>query len=383
MEEVVIMGCGLHPFGRWPEKSLQEMGRMAIHGALVDAGVEFKDIQVAYTGRVNSGVGAGLNVVSELGQTGIPVINMEMACASSSTAFIQAHHVVGAGLYDIALVVGFEKMQRGMLQVGDAQSYSTLMGLTIMPGVYALNARRYMENYGATEEMFAQVSVKSHRNGALNPNAQYQKEVTLEEVLNSRYVAEPVHLLECSPTTDGASAVIIARRDFAERFKPASELVTVAGWAQGTGAYRPRGAQEEEGEESGSELDGDTLSLLAKQAYERAGIGPEDVRVTQVHDAFAPGEVFSIESLGLVGPGEGARAVWEGRTEISGDIPVNTDGGLLSRGHPIGATGGAMVTEIYRQLTGHADRRQVADNPNVGLIHNAGIGGINVLVMKH
>ena len=382
MEEVVIMGCGLHPFGRWPEKSLQDLGRVAIRNAVNDAGVDFKDIQIAYTGRVQSGAGVGLSVVSELGQTGIPVMNMEMACGSSSTAFIQAHHVVSAGIYDCALVVGYEKMQRGMLQVSDARSYSTLMGLTIMPGVYALNARRYMEEYGATEEMFAQVSVKSHKNGALNPNAQYQKEVTLEEVLNSRYIAEPVHLLECSPTTDGASAVIIAQRAFAEKFKSKSELVTVAGWAQGSGAYRPRNKDEEEGEESGSELDSDSLGLLAKQAYERAGIGPEDVRVTQVHDAFAPGEVFSIDSLGLVPQGEGARAVWEGRTEISGDIPVNTDGGLLSRGHPMGATGGGMITELYRQLTGHGEARQVPDNPGVGLMHNAGIGGINVLVLK-
>lgn len=382
MEQVVVMGCGLHPFGRWPDKTVQDMGRVAIHHAVEDAGIDFKDIQIAYAGRVNAGVGVGLNVVNELGQTGIPVINMEMACASSSTALIQAHHVVGAGIYDIALVVGFEKMQRGMLQVSDAKSYNTLMGLTIMPGVYALNARRYMQDYGATMEMFAQVSVKSHRNGALNPNAQYQREVTLEEVMNSRYIAEPVHLLECSPTTDGASAVIIARRSVAEKFKPAGELVTIAGWAQGSGAYRPLQSDTDEIEESGSELDGDTLALLAKEAYERAGIGPEDVDVTQVHDAFAPGEVFSIESLGLVPQGEGAQAVWDGRTEINGDIAVNTDGGLLSRGHPIGATGGAMVTEIYRQLTGRADARQVPDNPNVGLIHNAGIGGINVLVLK-
>lgn len=381
MEDVVVLGCGLHPFGRWPEKSVQEMGRVAIHSALEDANVTMKDIQVAYTGRVYSGMGAGLNVVNELGQTGIPVINIEMACASSSTAFIQAHHVVGAGVYDIALVVGFEKMQRGLLQVSDARSYGTLMGLSVMPASYALNARRYMEDYGATEEMFAQVSVKSHKNGALNPYAQYQKAVTLEEVLNSRYIAEPVHLLECSPTTDGASAVVIARRSVAEKHKPKAQLVKIAGWAQGSGAYHPRGSDDDEAEEGGSELNSDALNELAQQAYERSGVGPEDVDVTQVHDAFAPGEIFSIESLGLVGEGEGGRAVWEGRTEITGDIPVNTDGGLLSRGHPVGATGGAMVTEICRQLTGHADKRQVANNPNVGLIHNAGIGGMNVLVL--
>ena len=376
MEDVVVMGCGLHPFGRWPDKSVQEMGRVAIREALEDANVEFKDIQVAYTGRVYSGMGAGLNVVNELGQTGIPVINMEMACASSSTALIQAHHVVGAGVYDIALVVGFEKMERGLIKISGERSYGTLMGFSVMPAGYALLARRYMEDYGAKGEMFAQVSVKSHKHGALNPNAQYQKEISLEQVLNSRMIADPIHLFECSPTTDGASAVVIARRSVAEKYKPASELVNIAGWAQGSGAYQAKSGQEDQGEEGGA------LETVARQAYERAGIGPEDVDVTQVHDAFSPGEIFSIEGLGLVGEGEGAQAVWDGRTEITGDIPVNTDGGLLSRGHPVGATGGAMVTEIVRQLTGRADARQVADDPKVGVVQNSGIGGVNVLVLE-
>lgn len=382
MAEVVVMGCGRHRIGRWPDKSVQDMGRVAIKEALDGARVPFSEIQIAYTGRVYSGMGAGLNVVNELGQNGIPVINMEMACASSSTAFIQARHVIEAGIYDIALVVGFEKMERGLIQIAETTSYGTQMGFNVMPASYALNERRYIEDYGATPEMFAQVSVKSHRNGALNPNAQYQEAVSLEQVMSSRMIAEPIHLLECSPTTDGASAVVLASRSYAERFMPADHLVTVAGWAQGSGAYTPARGEDEETEEGGEELNSGALTLLAKEAFERAGIEPGDVHVTQVHDAFSPGEVFSIESLGLVEEGKGALAVWEGRTEISGDIPVNTDGGLISRGHPVGATGGAMITEIYRQLTGDAGPRQVANDPKVGLIHNAGIGGMNVLVMK-
>jgi len=381
MEDIVILGCGLHPFGRHPDKSVQDMGRVAIKGALDDAGMAFKDIQVAYTGRVYSGMGAGLGVVNELGQMGIPVINMEMACASSSTAFIQARHVLTAGVYDVALIVGFEKMERGLIAIAAEASYGTQMGFNVMPASYALNERRYISDYGATESMFAQVSVKSHKAGALNPNAQYQKEVSLEDVLSSRYIAEPIHLLECSPTTDGAAAVIIATRSAARKFKNDTELVTVAGWAQGSGAYTPSTDSDEDAEEGGDELNRGALEDLAKDAFDRAGAGPKDVGVTQVHDAFAPGEIFSIESLGLVAPGEGARAVWDGRTEIGGDIPVNTDGGLLSRGHPVGATGGAMVTEIYRQLLGQAGARQVDKQPNVGLIHNAGIGGMNVLVL--
>ncbi len=377
MRDVVVLGAGLHRFGRFPEKSLQAMGREAIKNALDDAGVPFKDIEVAYVGRVLAGMGAGLNVVSELGQTGIPVVNIEMACGSSTSAFREAYLMVANGVYDTALVVGFEKMQRGMLQIAEQKSYGTVMGLSVMPASYALQAQRYMADHGATPEMFAQVSVKSHRNGALNPYAQYQTEVTIEEVLASRTIAAPITLLQCSPTTDGAAAVVICAKEKAGKYA-ARRSMTVAGWATGSGKYVPKSHDEGDAEVNTGEV-----TRLARIAYERAGIGPEDVDVTQVHDAFSPGEIFTIEGLGLVGEGEGARAVWEGRTEINGDIPVNTDGGLLSRGHPIGATGAAMVTEIFRQLTGEAGPRQVKDgNAKVGLIQNAGIGGVNVLVFK-
>ncbi len=377
MREVVVLGAGLHRFGRFPDKSLQDLGREAISNALSDSGVPFKDIEVAYVGRVLAGMGAGLNVVSEMGQTGIPVINIEMACGSSTSAFREAYLQVANGVYDTALVVGFEKMQRGMLQISEQASYQTVMGLAVMPASYALQTQRYMADYEATPEMFAQVSVKSHKNGAMNPYAQYQKEVTLEEVMSARMIADPITLLECSPTTDGASAVVICAKEKAAKYGTRRSM-TVAGWATGSGKFESKG-----GDEGDAETNTGEVTRLAKVAYERAGIGPEDVDVTQVHDAFAPGEVFTIEGLGLVKKGDGARAVWKGRTEISGDIPVNTDGGLLSRGHPIGATGAAMVTEIFRQLTGEAGPRQVkGGKARVGLIHNAGIGGVNILVFK-
>lgn len=377
MRDVAVLGAGLHRFGRFPDKSLQDLGREAVKNALDDSGVPFKDIEVAYVGRVLAGMGAGLSVVSEMGMTGIPVVNIEMACASSTSAFREAYLAVANGVYDTALVVGFEKMQRGMLQISEGASYQTVMGLAVMPATYALQAQRYMADYEATPEMFASVSVKSHRNGAMNPYAQYQKEVTLEEVLQSRMIADPITLLQCSPTTDGAAAVVICAADKAAKYS-ARRSMTVAGWATGSGKFQAGGDDEGDAETSGGEVE-----RLAQIAYARAGIGPEDVDVTQVHDAFSPGEVFTIEGLGLVGKGEGAQAVWTGRTEITGDIPVNTDGGLLSRGHPIGATGAAMVTEIFRQLTGEAGPRQVkGGNAKVGLIHNAGIGGVNILVFK-
>ena len=377
MRDVVVLGAGLHRFGRFPDKSLQDLGREAIKNALDDSTVPFKDIEVAYVGRVLAGMGAGLSVVSEMGQTGIPVINIEMACGSSTSAFREAYLSVAYGVYETALVVGFEKMQRGMLQISEQASYQTVMGLAVMPATYALQAQRYMADYGATPEMFAQVAVKSHRNGAMNPYAQYQKETTLEEVMGSRMIADPITLLQCSPTTDGAAAVIIVAAEKAAKYS-ARRSMTVAGWATGSGKFEPHGESDGDAETNSGEV-----GRLARQAYERAGIGPEDVDVTQVHDAFSPGEIFTAEGLGLVGQGEGARAVWEGRTEITGDIPINTDGGLISRGHPIGATGAAMVTEIFRQLTGEAGPRQVkGGKAKVGLIHNAGIGGVNILAFK-
>jgi benzoylsuccinyl-CoA thiolase BbsB subunit len=377
MREVTVLGAGMHRFGRFPDKSLQDLGREAIKNALDDSGVPFKDIEVAYVGRVLAGMGAGLSVVSEMGQTGIPVINIEMACGSSTSAFREAYLNVANGVYDTALVVGFEKMQRGMLQISEQASYQTVMGLSVMPATYALQAQRYMADYGAKPEMFAQVSVKSHRNGAMNPYAQYQKETTLEEVMNSRMIADPITLLQCSPTTDGAAAVVICAAEKAAKYG-ARRSMTVAGWATGSGKFQSHGEGDGDAETNTGEV-----TRLANIAFKRAGVGPEDVDVTQVHDAFSPGEVFTIEGLGLVKQGEGARAVWEGRTEITGDLPVNTDGGLLSRGHPIGATGAAMVTEIFRQLTGEAGPRQVKEGKaKVGLIHNAGIGGVNILVFK-
>ena len=377
MRDVQVLGAGLHRFGRFPDKSLQDLGREAISNALEDSGVPFKDIEVAYVGRVLAGMGAGLSVVSEMGQTGIPVINIEMACGSSTSAFREAYLNVAHGVYDTALVLGFEKMQRGMLQISEGTSYQSVMGLAVMPASYALQAQRYMADYGATPEMFAQVAVKSHRNGAMNPYAQYQKETTLEEVMASRMIADPITLLQCSPTTDGAAAVVICAAEKAAKYS-ARRSMTVAGWATGSGKFQSEGEGEGDAESNTGEV-----GRLSRQAYERAGIGPRDVDVTQVHDAFSPGEIFMAEGLGLVGKGEGARAVWEGRTEINGDIPINTDGGLISRGHPIGATGAAMVTEIFRQLTGEAGPRQVkGGKAKVGLIHNAGIGGVNILVFK-
>lgn len=369
---VVVLGVGLHPFGRFPERSLDDLAREAALAALADAGIEFKQVQAGYVGRVGGAgppVGVGMRLFGELGQHGMPITNVEMACGSSSRALMLAEDAIRAGSIDVAMVIGVEKMERGMLRVGgaDSETYASMMGLNVMPAAYAMMAQRHMAEYGTRAEHFAQVSVKSHRNAMHNPNAQYRVAITLEEVMASRMVCEPLTLYQCCPTSDGASAVILASASFARRY--AWRPVRLRASA-GVSPVYTRGHE--------SQGEGPT-SLAAERAYQKAGISPKEVSVTQVHDAFTPGEIFAVEELGYVPRGEGGPFVFEGGTEINGRCPVNTDGGLLSRGHPMGATGGAMVTEIVRQLRGDAGARQVED-ASVGLVHNAGIGGVNVLI---
>jgi acetyl-CoA acetyltransferase len=371
-DEVVVLGVGLHPFGRFPEKTVEDLGREAGLAALDDAGIEFKDVETAFLGRVGGSgppVGVGMRIFSELGQHGPPITNVELACGSSSRALMLAADSIRAGSADVAMVIGVEKMERGMLQVGGvgATNYASVMGLNVMPAAYGMMAQRHMADYGTKPEHFAQVSVKSHRNAVNNPYAQYRIAITLEEVLGARMVCDPITLYQCCPTSDGASAVILASEKFG-RTRTTSP-VRMRSWAGGSPMYT-----------SGREGLGEgPTEIVARKVYERAGLGPEDIDVTQVHDAFTPGEILTIEELGYVKHGEGGPFVWEGGTEINGKFPVNTDGGLLSRGHPMGATGGAMVTEIVRQLRGEAGARQVA-GAKVGLVQNAGIGGVNVMV---
>jgi acetyl-CoA acetyltransferase len=370
---VVVLGVGLHPFGRFPEKSVAELGRTAALEAMKDAGVDYKDIQAGYCGRVVANAGVGLSIFEELGSTGIPVTNIELACASSSRAAELAANAIKAGAHDMCLVVGVEKMPRGMLPIGtDAGgkvSFAGAMGLALLPGEYAAQAQRHMALYGSKPEHFAQVSVKAHRNGVLNPNAQYQVPLTLEEVMNSRMVADPITLYQCCPTSDGASAVILCSEATARRHttKPVYLVASMGA----TPIYVPGEVNLSEG----------PTAWLAQKVYDAAGVGPADVDVAQCHDAFTPGEVLTVEKLGFCKEGEGGVFVWEGNTEITGKKPMNTDGGLLSRGHPMGATGGAMTTEIVRQLRGEAGPRQV-QNAKVGIIHNAGVGGIQISILS-
>jgi len=368
MREVVVLGVGLHPFGRW-DKTVEEMGREAILVALDDAGMDFKDIEVGFCGRRNDIRGTGLNVFSEAGRTGIPIHNVEKACASSSTAVGLAYYLIGAGLYDTALCVGVEKLGKGLLTTPDI-GYPEKMGMVVMPAEYALAARRYSLEYGATKEQWAQLTVKARKYGAMNPYAHYRKSVTVEEVLNSPMIADPITQFMCSPTSCGASAVVLSCKTRAKRYtrKP----ITICSWVSGTPKYIP-GQIVDETDEQGRRL--------SREAYKIAGIGPNDIDVMQVHDAFSPGEVFALEALGICEKGEGLQFICEGKVDIDGEKPTNTDGGLVGRGHPTGATGIAQLTELVRQLRGECGSRQVT-NAKTALQENDGYGGMNILIYK-
>jgi len=361
--EVVILGVGLHRFVKDSGKSYAELGRVAIKEALENTGVPFKDIEAAYVGHAYGPSGTGMRVVQEFGWTGIPIVNMEVACTSATQAVFRGAYEISTGLYDVVLAVGVEKVGRGLLTgVTEAGSWEQYMGLMVMPAIYALGIRKHMEKYGTTFEQLCKISAKEHNYGALDPYALYQKAMTVEEVKAGRMIAYPINLFMCSPNCDGATAAILCTRDKAKQYT-SKPPVTIAGWAIGSPKYTPAG--EEEG----------GLRELARQAFERADLGPGDVDVMQVHNAFSPAEITLPESMGFIPEGEGGRWIDEGRTEIDGQLPINTDGGLVAFGHPVGASGIRQIAELIWQLKGEAGARQVEGPPRVALQQNSGIGG--------
>jgi acetyl-CoA acetyltransferase len=371
-KEVVILGVGVTKFGRVTGRSMVEMAREAGSKALKDAGVDYRDIQVGFCAHGNQPLGIGSECFGQLGMTGIPVTNVEVACASHTRGVMLAADMVAAGVYDLAMVIGVEKMPRGMVPLGDKNdmAYEYLTGIMPMPGTYAMKCQRHMHEHGFKREHLAKAAEKAHRNASLNPNATYREVYSLEQILNSRMIADPITMLMCSANADGATATVICSEKKARQYS--DKPVRLVGWAGGSALYVKGEQLEAEG----------SAETLAKKAYEMAGIGPQDVNVVQTHDAFTPGEIFILEDLGLCPRGESGPFVWEGNTEINGKTPVNTDGGLVGCGHPIGATGGRMIAEIYWQLKGTAGPRQVPRNPNVGLLQNQGLGGMNIMMFK-
>lgn len=371
MREVMVAGVGITRFDSYdgekgrPRKEYYDLGSEAILMALKNAGMEWKEIQAAFCGSVYAGTASGHQTIGKIGYTGIPIVNLENACSSGASAFRLAYQGVAVGLYDIAIAVGFETMPRGFIKSTSWPEWQRVMGFNVQPASYAMGALRYMEETGATEEDFALVSVKNRKNGTLNPNARFRKPVTVEEVLASRIVAKPLRLLNACPLADGGTAMILCTQ---KKLKSLSKKVTVAASVLTSGTYG-----HEYGGGSVKIETPDGIAVSAKQAWEMSGYGPEDMDVVQAYDTMSPGELWDLEKIGFCGKGEAPGKLREGYFDLSGKLPVNTDGGLMSRGHPLGATGLAQIIEIYSQIREEAGPRQVK-GAKVGLAHAMGAG---------
>jgi acetyl-CoA C-acetyltransferase len=378
MRDVAVIGVGMTKWGELWEKSLRDIWVETALLALDDAGVDKIDSLVV--GCMSSGIFVGQEHLSSLladylGQAPVPAARVESACASGGLALRTGFIEVASGMADIVLVSGVEKMtdvsgQEATYALGTAadQEYECYHGMTF-PGLYALIARAHMEKYGTTREQLALVAVKNHHNGSMNSLAQYPYKITVDAVLNSVLVADPLRILDCSPITDGAAALILCPLDLAKKMK--KPLVKISGSGQATDAIALSSRKDITWIESAFQA--------AKKAYLMAGKKPEDLDVIEVHDCFTIAEICVMEALGLVEKGKGGKAVAEGLTSLNGKIPVNTSGGLKAKGHPVGATGVAQAIEIVKQLREEAGPRQVK-GARVGLTQNmGGSGGSSVV----
>lgn len=368
--EVYIAGIASSQWGFYPDQEPFEYTAPTVRAAVADAGFGYDDIQGAFCGTVYGGTGSGHRVLKQVGFTGIPIVNVENACSSSSSALRLAYQQVGAGIYDVVLVFGMEKNPRGPIPSTAFRPWESALGYNFHPGNYALETVQYQARSGATEEDISLVTVKNRKNAVLNPNARYRKEVSLDEVMASRLVAPPMRLFHCCPLADGAVAAVVcsedALHDKSRAVRIAAAELTSAGYGDG---YVP-----------GAIISSlkfppkrDIVQQSAQLAYEASGYGPQDIDIAQVYDTVAPSELWDIEELGLCPENEAPKWLRERAFDLDGRLPINTDGGLMGRGHPMGATGLAQIVEIATQLRGEAGERQVK-KATVGLTHNMGAG---------
>ncbi len=385
MQKVRVVGAGMTRFGKFLDRGLRELSEEAVSNAIQDAGLDTRDIQAAYVANSVAGLITGQEtirgqvVLRHTGLMGIPIINFENACASASTAFHQGWMSVASGMYDCVLALGVEKLSdpdkakslRAFNSAVDVSELAEIEKRLGRSGEGAENRSLFMDLYismlssgqpagaslgGVTREQMALVSVKNHYHGSLNPYAQYREEVTLEQVLQSKTVVGPLTVLMCSPLGDGAAAALIVSDEFARNKGLKGPRVDASVLVSGRGDDRSMEP---------------STRRAAKKAYEMAGISPGDIDLAEVHDAVAPAEIGIYEDLGFCAPGEGAKLIEDRVTWLGGKLPVNTSGGLLSRGHPIGATGLGQIVEIVWQLQGKGGKRQV-ENCKVGLTQNGG-----------
>jgi acetyl-CoA acetyltransferase len=389
--EVDIVGVGMTRFGKFPESTVRSLAEEAVTAALADAGLSPADVEIVFFSNAVAGIITGQEMIRgqvalrHTGLLGVPMVNVENACASASTAFNLAVAAVASGSVDVALAVGAEKLTHedksrsfaaigtavDLLQLDDLRRWTRGGGSAGSPlpeeaedeskrsffmDVYAANTRDYMERAGATVEDFAEVAVKSHDHAALNPKAQYRTPVTVDEVLASRVVSRPLTLLMCSPIGDGAAAAVVCSAERARALSADPVRVRACSLVSGT---------DRTGDEPGA------VERAAAKAYQTSGIGPTDVDVYELHDAAAPAELITYEELGMCARGDGPMLLRSGETRLGGSRVVNPSGGLLSKGHPIGATGCGQIVELTDQLRGRCGSRQV-EGARVALAENGG-----------
>jgi acetyl-CoA acetyltransferase len=362
MTDVHVVGVGMTRFGKHPDSDATDLGAAAFLEAIADAGIDPRLVESAYVGHVFQGMVTGQRILAQVGLAGLPLSNVENACSSGATAIREASLAIRAGENDVVVAIGTEHLTSkfaGAL-TPDPSDPEAAVGAT-MPGVYAMRARRYMEEFGMTREQLALIPVKNKANAAQNPLAHFRKEITVEEVLESRPIADPLRLHDCSPVTDGSAAVILMSDKAMKQYGNGRAIRLAASTLR-----------------SGS-VDVEPTSMTyepltwatAEEAYEKAGIGPEDVDFAEVHDCFSIAEVLRVEGLGLFEQGSYPWAVEKGEANIGGRLPINPSGGLIGKGHPLGGTGVAQVVELVRQLRGEAGVRQI-EGAHVGVAHCRG-----------
>ncbi|TRZ91106.1 MAG: thiolase domain-containing protein [Methanosarcinales archaeon] len=377
MRDVAIIGVGCTEFGELWDKSFRDIFVEAGVSAIEDANVQGGKIDALYVGNMSGGrfieqehIGSLIADYSGLAGFHIPSTRVEAACASGGLALRQGIIAVASGYHDIVIAGGAEKMTdvdvettTDALAAAADREWEGVMGATF-PGLYAMIARLHMHKYGTTSEQLASVAVKNHHNGTMNPKAQFQNEISIDAVLNSVMVADPLHVFDCSPITDGASAVVLAPAEIAKKFTDTPIYVKASAQASGTLSLHDR--------PDITTLDATVAA--AKRAYKMANLTSKDIDFAEVHDCFTIAEICAIEDLGFVKKGEGGKATIDGMTAIGGQIPINTSGGLKACGHPVGATGVKQAVEMVLQLRGEAGKRQI-DGAEIGLTHNVGGSG--------
>jgi acetyl-CoA acetyltransferase len=374
---VFVAGLGISHFDYLPDVPATRFASQAILEALKDAEMEWKEIQAVFCGACYLGVAIGHKIIKEVGLTGIPIVNIENACSTGASALRLAYQEVAAEIYDAVLIMGVEKNPKGPIPSKAFLPWESQLGFNFQPGNYALETVKYMERTGATEEDISLVTVKNRKNASLNPHARFQTPVTLEEVMGSRMVAPPLRLFHCCPLADGAAVAIVCSRN---KLRSLSRAVRVRAAVLRTATYKEEYVP---GGIIGSVKFPAPVNLVkasAREAYETSGYGPDDIDVVQAYDTVSSSELWDLEELGFCGEGQAPGLLRDGVFDIDGKLPVNSDGGLMGRGHPMGATALAQIIEVATQLRGEAGPRQVK-HARIGLTHAMGSGPNNTVTI--